>query len=173
MYATHSLLLPVFEPRTYVVSQLEVFLARQLIVHSFDQLQDLQGRKRWVVEGCQIVGARTKREDWRRRVPRRLAEKAKGFQNSGPRRHYKMINGVYCDRHGERLGQGSCRVSFPRQSRSADARPPIANAAGRLSEQLKDETQGLAMFTRSQPMEAIWIVNYYTFSYLYTLLLFS
>lgn len=27
---------------TYVVSQLEVFLARQLIVHSFDQLQDLQ-----------------------------------------------------------------------------------------------------------------------------------
>lgn len=34
-----------FEARTYVVSQLKVFLARQLIVHSFDQLQDLQGEE--------------------------------------------------------------------------------------------------------------------------------
>lgn len=39
----HIPLLPVvFKACTYVVSQLEVFLARQLIVHSFDQLQDLQ-----------------------------------------------------------------------------------------------------------------------------------
>lgn len=41
-HVAHSL--PYAAPcvHTYVVSQLEVFLARQLIVHSFDQLQDLQ-----------------------------------------------------------------------------------------------------------------------------------
>lgn len=161
VYATHSLLLPVFESRTYVVSQLEVFLARQLIVHSFDQLQDLQGRKK----GKKEMSCWRMSDCWSSHKERRLAAPSassscwKGEGLSELRTKATLQD----DQWGllwpawERLGQGSCRVSFTRQSRSADARPPIkriANAAGRLSEQLKDETQGLATFTRSQTHES-------------------
>lgn len=44
-----------FSVRTYIVCQLEVLLARQLIVHSFNQIQDLQERKGRRYLHCCIV----------------------------------------------------------------------------------------------------------------------
>lgn len=105
---------PVFKGRTYVVSQLEVFLACQLIVHSFDQLQDLQGRRRknrkketscWMLSDCCCS----------HKERRPVAPSASSIRWDGeglselgthaldkPRRR-ETIDGVYCDRGGERL----------------------------------------------------------------------
>lgn len=143
---------PAFKARTYVVSQLKVFLARQLIVHSFDQLQDLQGEEEAGKE------EREERDELLKDV--RLLELAQRETTGGAECLVESLKGKglselrtkpsikssatlqgdrwggYCDRRGERLGRGSCCVSFPMQGRSGSARRPIKsidNTTGWLS----------------------------------------
>lgn len=128
------------QERTYIVSQLEVFLARQLIVHSFDQLQDLQGmgrgrgRERMSFECCWTVGAPTERQ--RSVAAQRASSRRWGGQELWDLATLRTLNGtlatVWDDRWadcyggGERLGRGPSFISFTLLGRSDNAIPPIS-----------------------------------------------
>lgn len=175
MHATHSHLPPVFEARTYVVSQLEVFLARQLIVHSFDQLQDLQREEAGTEEmeerdeflkDVRLLelaqrGAECFVESLRRQ---RLSELRIKQPSRKAWRRYKMIDGVYCHRLGERLGQGSCCVSIS-DARQRSSRLLLWLVGCQSS--CKTKLKFWPRLPRAKPMKGILVV-YYIYLVIYT-----